>query len=240
MGIKYSKKDTIKEFQEAMNNGIAAIYNADCITWRGKTTDSHELYSEIISKELIESKIIEKLSSIKAIERKNYNVNHTGKFNNTNRQEEGFAIELFNDCKNGKELPEIGKIINYQVPLKASQKDKAGKIDLVSYNESEKIVYLLELKDKDNEETLLRCVLEIATYYQLLNKPNFIKSYSELKNSDVKDKDIKKGILIFEDSSQHNEVKEIECQPSLKTLIKSLEVEIFSIDDSKRVEHILL
>lgn len=237
MGIKYSREETIKECQKALNNDIAVIYNADCINWRGKTTDSHEFYSEIISKGLIESKIIKKLSSIKPIERKKYNVKHTGKFNNTNRQEEGFAIELFNYCKNGKELPEIGKIINYQVPLKASQKDKVGKIDLVSYNESEKIAYLLELKYIDNVDTLLRCALEITTYYQLLNKKNLKESYPELKNSDIK-----KGILVFKGLSQHNEVEEIKSglRPRLKELLDELKVEIFLIDGSMEVEHILL
>lgn len=239
MSKKYSREDTIKAIENAIKNNIATLYNDKCVNWKGVTNDQNaESYSEIIA-ELLENDIFGKFSQIKPIDRENYRGEHDGETENqTNRKEEIFAKKLFKYCKSGKKLNKIGKILQYQIPLKEKLKDKAGKIDLVSYNESEKIAYLIELKYKNNEETLLRCVLEIATYYQLLNMENFKESYPELKNSVIK-----KGILVFKDSSQHNEIKEIKDRSSLKTLIKKLEVEIFiidDIDDSMRVEHIPL
>ena len=243
MSKKYSREETIETIKNAietaMKNDIATIYNDKCINWKGKTNDKNaELYSEIIAKELLRNKIVELFSKIPIISRENYRVEHDGETENqTNRKEEMFAKKLFTDYKSGNGLNKIGRIINYQVPLKKIQNDVAGKIDLVSYNKnkSEEIAYLIELKHKANEETLLRCVLEIATYYQLLNKDNFKESYPELKNSDIK-----KGILVFKDSSQHNEIKEIQDPSYLKALIYLLEVKIFVIDDSMDVEHIPL
>lgn len=67
----------------------------------------------------------------------------------------------------------LGKVLDYQTPLKDKQDDKAVKIDIVSYNKDIKTVYLLELKIEDSKETMLRCVLEIYTYLKTLDAINF-------------------------------------------------------------------
>src|SRR3972149_7255321 len=157
MSKKYSREETIETIKNAietaMKNDIATIYNDKCINWKGKTKD-HELYSEIIAKELLRNKIVELFSKIPIISRENYRVEHDGETENqTNRKEEMFAKKLFTDYKSGNGLNKIGRIINYQVPLKKIQNDVAGKIDLVSYNKnkSEEIADLIELKHKANE-----------------------------------------------------------------------------------------
>ena len=77
---------------------------------------------------------------------------------------------------------ELGKIIDYQVPLKLPKKciplkmqknyDKInngrGKIDLISKNDKTKTVYLIEVKVSKNSENPCKAVLEIYTYYNLL------------------------------------------------------------------------
>lgn len=229
MSKKYSREETIKEIQKALNDDITTLYKANCINWKGTTKGKNaEYYSEIIAKELIRSGIVKKFSNIPPITRKqSYRVGHYGETKNqSNRKEEIFAKELY--CKSVK-FNKIGRIFDYQVPLKANQEDKAGKIDLVSYDETEKNVYLLEMKYKNNNETLLRGVLEIATYYQLLNKDKFINDYSdyELKNSVVNG--IKKGILIFKDTNQYKEINS-GLGSNFKELINELNVEIFLID----------
>lgn len=233
MSKKYSIEETIKEIQKTLNDDITTLYKANCINWKGTTKGKNaEYYSEIIAKELIGNGIVKKLSNIPPITRKqSYRVGHNGETKNqSNRNEEIFAKELY--CKSvkfNKIFNKIGRIFDYQVPLKANQEDKAGKIDLVSYNETEKNVYLLEMKYKNNNETLLRGVLEIATYYQLLNKDKFINDYSdyELKNSIVNG--IKKGILIFKDTNQYKEINS-GLGSNFKELINELNVEIFLID----------
>ena len=89
--------------------------------------------------------------------------NHDGKIKdeNSNHEEEKIAMELFDYSQNkGATFDIIGKIIDYQTPLKNVQKDDVGKIDLLAYNEKEKTLKILELKKPDNKETMLRCVLE--------------------------------------------------------------------------------
>jgi len=230
MSKKYSKDETIRAVKEAMGNDITALYNAKCINWKGETKGKDKsLYSEVISEELLKNNIADKIRQINPINReKSYKINHDGKTENiTNRGEEIFAKKLFESCSSGKVLDGIGKIFDYQVPLKAKQADKAGKIDLVSFDRSKNVAHLLELKYGYNPETLLRCILEIATYYRLLNKDNFKKSYPEYDFSVVK-----KGILVFRDSLQHAEVKDIKSgnRPFLKKLLGLLKVEIFLID----------
>ena len=50
------KKKTKKETIDALNNQYSSIenlYKLDCVKWTGKTSDTNELYSEIISEELL-------------------------------------------------------------------------------------------------------------------------------------------------------------------------------------------
>ena len=58
---------------------------------------------------------------------------HDGIYNpNSNRLEEITAMQMYNQCKDGSIYDFIGKIIDYQTPLKNSKTDDAGKIDLLS------------------------------------------------------------------------------------------------------------
>ena len=93
-------------------------------------------------------KLLNLFDNIKKITRQSsYKVDtHDGKHNNqnSNRLEEIMAIEIFRQGS----LNILGKILDYQTPLKNEQKNKAGKIDIVSYNKDIKTVYLLELKKR--------------------------------------------------------------------------------------------
>ena len=153
----------------------------------------------------------------------------------SNRREERFALDLFNMSKNGKIFTILGEKIDYQVPLKNKREDKAGKIDLISKNDEN--IFLIELKIKDNNETLLRCTLEISTYYQILSKKKFIDSYKD-KFGNFTEENIKKAILIAKGSQQYKELTSINNgeRDNLKKLIDDLEVKIFVIDDSLDVE----
>ena len=85
----------------------------------------------------------------------------------TNRKEEILAKLLFYQ----REVTGLGYIFDYQTPLKATQNDSYGKIDLLGYNTDDKCYSVIELKYRPSgsEETLLRCVLEAYTYYKLLD-----------------------------------------------------------------------
>lgn len=226
MGIIYSAEETRDHLAKVIKN-IEGLYKDECINWAGKTKgkENKEYYSEIIAKFLKEEGIKEKLSQIKPIGRKKYKLNHDGKTKReTNRREEIFAKKL---VTTKRAFANLGEILGYQIPLKDKQKHKAGKIDLISYNENPKRAYIIELKFGYNKETLLRAVLEISTYYHQLSQENFLNSFDQYKNNGLKPKDIKKAVLLCEFTNSYNEAKDLKNRLELKKLIEELDVKIF-------------
>ncbi len=73
--------------------------------------------------------------------------------------------------RNSDEKYCLGKIIDYEIPLKEKMSDKLGKIDIISVDSNGQSVRLIELKikNKNGDETLLRALLEIYTYYKLID-----------------------------------------------------------------------
>jgi len=231
----YTKERVICETEGAMQN-IGQLYQKPFINWKGKTRDDEPLYyTEIIAEVLLELDISQKLSLLPAIKREGYFVEtHDGKIERqTHRKEEILAKKLFNYSRAGNSLGELGYVFDYQVPLKGIRDDKAGKIDLVSFNRNKGIIWLIELKRRDNRETLLRCALEVATYYQLLDKRTFIESYRDLP-AGLETDCIQKAVLVFKCGSQHVEIKEMQekKRPNLKKLIDSLNITIFLLKES--------
>ncbi|MHB9071712.1 MAG: hypothetical protein ACYC54_15240 [Sedimentisphaerales bacterium] len=218
MTKQYNESEIIKEIGLAVSN-LSSLYTKPCIKYKGKTKDTKEFYSEIASKELLSIGINELFSDKIKIPRENYKVFHTGKINKTsNRDEEILAIKL-----KDKELEYLGKILEYQIPLKSKGDDKGvGKIDLVSINNSEHKVFIIELKAEGNKEGLLKAILEIVTYSYQLNEDAFLKNWGIPHN-----KPIIKSVLLEKESLSYNEACELEIRPNLRELIKSLKVESF-------------
>ena len=162
MAKVYSKDEIIKMMEEAKSD-MKNFYKKEFVNYSGETSDTKEYYTEIIAEWLLDNFYL--FDTIKMISRESsYNVKtHDGKIKDekSNREEEKIAMELFDYSQNkGVTFDIIGKIIDYQTPLKNVQKDDVGKIDLFAYNEKEKTLKILELKKPDNKETMLRCVLE--------------------------------------------------------------------------------
>ena len=217
---EYTREEIIKKLQDSSKD-MSTLYTQTFINYTGKTTDTKEKYTEVIAEWLLNN--IDLLYKIKKITREStYKVNtHDGKHNNqnSNRSEEIMAIEIFNQ----KSLNILGKVLDYQTPLKNERDDKAGKIDIVSYNRDIKTVYLLELKKEDNEETMLRCVLEIFTYSKTLDKDKFLEDFNL-----PKDTKIKASPLVFFNGSQYKEMIEADNK-FLKQLMDRLDIEPFYI-----------
>ena len=219
MAKGYKKEEIINKLENLKD--ISTLYKEDFINYRGYTIDTKEKYTEVIAEWLIKN--FNLFDNIKKITRQSsYKVDtHDGKHNNqnSNRLEEIMAIEIFNQ----KSLNILGKVLDYQTPLKNERDDKAGKIDIVSYNKDIKTVYLLELKKEDNEETMLRCVLEIFTYSKTLDKDKFLEDFNLSK-----DTKIKASPLVFFNSFQHKEMVEGDNK-FLKQLMDKLDIEPFYI-----------
>ena len=228
MGKKYSKEEIIKKL-EASKSEMGQFYSEDFLNYISETSDKERDYTEIIAGWLLDN--IELFNEIKLITReKSYKVKtHDGIIKNeeSKREEEKIAMKLFDSSKNrGKVFDIIGKIIDYQTPLKNVRGDKAGKIDLLAYNENEnpKTLRILELKRPDSKETMLRCVLEAYTYLKVVDKAKLLKDFGL-----TEDTKIKACPFVFYDGKQHEEMQQ--NSENLGQLIKELGVEVIYLKE---------
>ena len=225
MGKKYSKNEILEEIQDMGN-----FYKRKVVNYRGTTSDSKEYYTEVVAEWILKN--IYLFDYIKPITReKSYKVDtHDGIIKNkgSKREEEKIAMKLFDLSQNqGKVFEIIGKIIDYQTPLKDIQTDKAGKIDLLAYNESKKTLRILELKKPDSEETMLRCVLEAYTYLKVVDKAKLLKDFGLPENTKIK-----ACPFVFFGGEQHKEMKEIkDSRKNLEKLIEKLGVEVIYLKE---------
>ena len=151
----------------------ANFYKSAVVNYKGKVTGSKDLYSEVIAETLINDNFIKDWLNLIPVRPEHFKINHPNTDENvnalkiTNRKEEILAKLLFYQ----REVTGLGYIFDYQTPLKATQNDSYGKIDLLGYNTDDKCYSVIELKYRPSgsEETLLRCVLEAYTYYRLLD-----------------------------------------------------------------------
>ena len=229
MGKKYSKEEIIKKLEESKSE-MGQFYSENFLNYISETSDKEGDYTEIIAEWLLNN--IKLFDEIKPITReKNYKVKtHDGKIKNekSNREEEIIAMKLFELSQNqGKVFDIIGKIIDYQTPLKNISADKAGKIDLLAYNEEEKILRILELKRPNSDETMLRCVLEAYTYLKVVDKVKLLKDFGL-----PEDTEIKACAFVFYDGKQHKEMKEIkDNRKNLGKLIGKLGIEVIYLKE---------
>ena len=151
----------------------ANFYKSAVVNYKGKVTGSKDLYSEVIAETLINDNFIKDWLNLIPVRPEHFKINHPNTDENvdalkiTNRKEEILAKLLFYQGN----VDGLGYIFDYQTPLKATQDDSYGKIDLLGYNTVDKCYSVIELKYRPSgsEETLLRCVLEAYTYYKLLD-----------------------------------------------------------------------
>ena len=226
MGKKYSKEEIIKKL-EASKSEMGQFYSEDFLNYISETSDKEGDYTEIIAGWLLDN--IELFNEIKLITReKSYKVKtHDGIIKNeeSKREEEKIAMKLFDFSQNrGKVFDIIGKIIDYQTPLKNVRGDKVGKIDLLAYNENEKTLRILELKRPDSKETMLRCVLEAYTYLKVVDKDKLLKDFGLPENTVIK-----ACPFVFYDGKQHKEMQQ--NREKLGQLIKELGVEVIYLKE---------
>lgn len=225
--MSYTRKNIIDKCEKAFED-IKTFYKQSFINYGGKTTDTNEYYTEVISEFLIDN-LNEYVSGIPQITRETtYRTpTHTGKVDlTTPREEERIAIEMFNQSKAGYTYNFIGDIIDYQTPLKNKRTDIAGKIDLLSYDGS--CLRVLELKKPDSDESMLRCVLEGYTYLKTIDTAKLIENFELPINTKVF-----ACPFVFKNGNQHREMSE--KRPYLFKLMEMLESKPFYITKEKNL-----
>ena len=217
--LGYTREQIIQKIADASCD-MRLFYKRDLVNYLGKTTDTNEYYTEIVSEWLLNN--IHLFDTIPTITReKGYRTKgHDGILRNpySNRIEERIAMAMFRQG----ELSFVGKVIDYQTPLKNTQGDKAGKIDLLSYDGH--TLRILELKEPESMESMLRCVLEGYTYLKTVDKDKLLDSFC-LPSDTV----VVADPLVHVDSLQRNEMNE--QRPMLKRLIEMLHCRPLYYDD---------
>ena len=170
----YTEREIRNAVTESLDSNPHFLYQQGFLNYQGKTTDSCEPYVEVISEELLRnfSKLKEVGAGVPIRRTKSFNTLHNGipnvkarlkRFGDLTFSEKLLAIAIFNS----KSDYCLGKIFDYQVPLKEHQKDRFGELDLVAQAGSS--IKILELKiNGKSQETLLRAIIEVYTYYMLL------------------------------------------------------------------------
>jgi hypothetical protein len=208
--MAYSRQKIIEKIEDAKDN-MQTFYKSDFINYRGKTSDTDEYYTEIVCEWLLKN--LDLLNEIPTITReKGYlTKTHDGVIRNlkSNRDEEIIAMRMFNQS----EIKGIGKILDYQTPLKNKSSDKAGKIDLLSYDGD--VLRILELKKPDSDETMLRCIIEGYTYLKTFDDKKLLQDFKL-----PQDTKIEANPFVFVGSIAYDEM--FEDRPNLKKLIQVL------------------
>jgi len=222
-GMTYSKENIIEKVTEALKNP-ATLYKSDFVNYIGDIGD--EWYTEIAAREILKMQNLSLLRSIHTITRKkSYKTDshkelaNREKPENSNRDEEWIAIGMY-----GKLFDYIGKILDFQTPLKDVEKDIAGKIDLLSYNKSENTAYILELKKPTSEESLLRCVLEAYTYWKIVDKEKLLRDFG------IEGAELRKAVLVFKNCIAYSDFRDDKCEATY-SLMGKLGVDLFVLND---------
>ncbi len=236
--MKYTKQETIDNLKIDLPH-IESLYKAKCINWTGMTSDSKDQYTEVMANELLLN--LKEFDNILPITRnssycRDSHCNIEIDICLSNRDEENFAKRI-----TGLKLEGLGLIKDFQIPLKDTRGDKGlGKIDLISYNEEIKTLYLVELKYIGNKETLLRALLESYTYFKTVDTGKLINDYLNFKfilnqvfnSENLTDIIVKPAVLLVQDCKAYEELNEMEMsqRPKLKALSLALGVSFFTLE----------
>ena len=224
------------EFLDLLQNAVCDIdsfYAQGFLNYRGITSDTKERYEDIAAEFVLDN--LAALGNIKAVElQSSYKTDgHEQlipdvskikeiKAGAIRRQEEWLAKSMY-----GKDYEHLGKIIDFQVPIKDVRGSVAGKIDLISFSENDNILYLLEFKKSNSQETLLRCILETYTYYKQVNHAKLLKDFNFPANSQVIP-----AVLIYKQSFAATGLGDL----SLQKLRNTLGVSIFLINETGGID----
>jgi hypothetical protein len=230
------------------------LYQLECINYKDKTA-AGDWYTEIMAEYILDEivKHGDKVFRLPTVggERKNFVFSkHFGtkgsstKGLSSGRGEEQLCLEEFDGgsahgATTITSAPSWGSVINYQVNLLLKTKVN---IDLVSYDRATDTAYIIEVKGSnlsksgktgaDYNETLLRSMLEIYTYEQLLLrvKADFLATFRSGRSSGVSDllptTKIAKGIYVPSKSRVATEYEEMTRRgkrPHLAKLFANLE-----------------
>ena len=218
MTMALKQEELEKRLRERGDNYLYQISQITAKTYT-EAIISYVLNYEIENNQLINVKMINRKDSGKP---KCYIDAHgeTNREAKSNRVEEIIVIDMFEKYKNSVH-PVFGQIIDYQIPLKGSLHDKAKAIDFINYKNGN--LYLTEIKAPGSTESVLKAILEIQTYYQVLDKKTLTDEIKAKREISVDIENIKKCIAVFENTLAAEQLK---TNDKIKELIKLFDIEV--------------
>ncbi|MBO5313573.1 MAG: hypothetical protein J6B29_06360 [Clostridia bacterium] len=193
------------------------LYKVDALTTHHYTNDAIDyiLENEI---QLVNGEY--ELKDAKKITRiKSYNQNHD-KSEEMPKEGELMCSEkwLVKNMFSGKiDHDDIfGELIDYEVPLNNKRNDGAGDIDFISRKNGK--LWIVEIKNYDSDESILKAILEIQSYYQIVDKEKLISDYCF-----PKDIEIEKVVAVFDRTDASKQYKESD---KVKELINLFDIRV--------------
>lgn len=239
------------------NGGWGKLYCSEFVTSTEKDTDDiSKSQTEIVAKWLCSpistrsTKSGDKTSNFKVFsgniprffrgeddKRRSYNMikSHSASHKTKGKptDERQLAIKMLKSNRLLRPSP-IGTIIDREVPLYDHKYQQTAEIDLISYDEATNRLYLLELKRPNSKETLLRCILEIFTYFKTIgDKAKFLRDFTNESSPNHYIKGINSKTkfvlcpMIFNDAGRPmRDFKTIDSRYYLKKLISLISKDI--------------
>lgn len=149
--------------------------------------------------------------------RSSYNVDHKNDPQDKSEKSAEKVLAMWL-CREKLILGELGECIAYETPLRDVMSDSFGEIDLLSYNSDKKTLTLIELKNPKNPESINRAILEVSTYYQIVDKEKLLSDFHLPEDTKVE-----KAVLVYKDS-----VATRDFSPAKGRLADSLSVSIWT------------
>lgn len=134
--------------------------------------------------------------------------------------------------------PCIGRIVDYEIPVKRSRepsllKYKLGKIDLMT--ETSDHIYVIEAKSKHSREPLHKAVFELITYLNMISRTKLIHDYNNAKRNaflyNHSKHDILPAIMIYKDTKPYNDLRRLDPNSLLGSLILHYGVKFFILEN---------
>ena len=219
--MAYEESDIRSKCIEAMKDP-KNFYKKDFVNYRGKFPNTGVYFNEAVA-EFVIAHFDELVGGIPQITRQTTykTAGHDGKYDPaSNRVEEQIAMDMFRQG----DFDFIGKVIDYQTPLKNVKDDDIGKIDMLSYNKADGTLRILELKKPDSKETMLRCALEAFTYLRTVDRDKLIADFGLPADTVVK-----ACPLVFLDGVQHEEWLD-EKRPNLHKFMSVNDIQPFFVE----------
>ena len=185
----------------------------------GKTSDTNEDYTEVVSAFLLENGFIEKdnFTGVKQITKKAPYQVHT-KFSPA-------------ACYLSLHLEEkFGTIVESEIELGNYPDDKAGVVDLITYKKDLDELFIIEFEPDYSENTLLSAALKIQTHYQTINKEKLVNDFYSKEDSPIPSKNpqIKKVLVLLKGSNAYKEYQE--NRPNITKILDELQIIVMPVD----------